>query len=93
MRKFAALIVTAALITGTLGSIEGSAAKNSFTLRFDPAGIKSLKYTNDKYGTDFIRKGRTLGHVVVRYRMIKGKWQEFSTERINPERCQVRVSS
>ncbi len=62
-------------------------------LRFDPAGISSLKRVNDKYDTDYIRKGATLGHMIVRYRMPEEPWKELRTEKIDEARRQVRISS
>lgn len=40
-----------------------------FSLRFDKAGVTSLKYVGDKYGTDYIADEATLGHVRIRYKM------------------------
>jgi hypothetical protein len=54
-----------------------------FLIQFDKAGIHSLKFANDKYGTDYIARGETLGHVRARYRMGENDWREFSTT--NPE--------
>ena len=68
------------------------AASSHFTLNFDDAGITSLKRTSDKYNTDYILPHRALGHVVVRYRMPGGNWQEFWTEKIPPERRRVIIS-
>jgi hypothetical protein len=64
-----------------------------FILRFDPAGISSLKRANDKYDTEYIRKGETLGHVIVRYRMLEEPWKEFLTKKIDEDQRQVRISS
>lgn len=64
-----------------------------FLIRFDPSGISSLKRANDKYDTEYIRQGETLGHVIVRYRMLEEPWQDFSTKKIDEIRCQVRISS
>ena len=63
-----------------------------FILRFDPAGISSLKRANDKHDTEYIRKGETLGHVVVRYRMPEGTWQAFFTKEADAARRRVRIS-
>jgi hypothetical protein len=64
-----------------------------FMLRFNPAGIESLKRTDDTYDTEYIQKGETLGHVLVRYRLLAGPWQEFSTKKIDKTRCKVKISS
>jgi hypothetical protein len=43
-------------------------ANSSFEIRATPAGLASLKRVHDRYDTDYIAGGRTLGNVLVRYR-------------------------
>jgi hypothetical protein len=38
-----------------------------FNVRFDKAGVPSLKYMGDKYDTDYSADEATLGHVRIRY--------------------------
>ena len=88
--------ILAVLILLSPGALEKEpllAMSDLFVLRFNPAGIPSLKQANDKYDTEYIRKGETLGHVIVRYRMLEEPWQEFLTKKIDEVRCQVKISS
>jgi len=50
-----------------------------FQLKFDQAGLTSLKYARDKYDTDYIAADKTLGHVRALYKMGENEWREFST--------------
>ncbi|HBY58781.1 MAG TPA: hypothetical protein DEH78_03100 [Solibacterales bacterium] len=54
-------------------------AESRFAVQFDKAGIKSLQRSGDKYPTEYIAPGRTLGHVVVRYKFGDAEWREFRT--------------
>ena len=50
-----------------------SLADSSFHLDYSSAGITSLKHTNDKYDTDYIAPGRTLGDLLIRFRKASEK--------------------
>ena len=50
-----------------------------FLVKFDTAGITSLKHVNDKYDTDYIAQNQLLGHVRIRYKMGESDWRRFST--------------
>jgi hypothetical protein len=56
-----------------------AAQQGTFLVKFNEAGIASLKRAGDKYDTEYITPGRTLGHVITRYRMGDNDWKEFST--------------
>lgn len=60
-----------------------TAGSGQFRLRFDNAGIASLKRAGDPAGAERIANGRSLGHLVIRYRMGSSGVREFSTA--NPE--------
>lgn len=72
---------------------ESKPSSSPFLLQFGSQGIISLKERGDRFDTEFIQEGSTLGHVVVRYRMKGGKWQEFSTKNIPPTRRRIISSS
>ena len=55
------------------------AAPPQFQVKFDKGGIVSLKAAGDKFDTEYIAPGRTLGHVNLRYRMGENEWKQFST--------------
>jgi Family of unknown function (DUF5695) len=50
-----------------------------FTLALSNAGIESLRRTGGAYGTEYILPGRSLGRLILRYRLGSGPWQEIST--------------
>ncbi len=66
------VLVSSAMVAQTTPAAE-------FGLKFDDHGITSLKRVGDKYDTDYIADGATLGHVIVRYKMGENEWREFST--------------
>ena len=41
---------------------------NAFNIRYSAGGITSLKRANDKYDTDYLSVGGTLGNLVIQYR-------------------------
>lgn len=45
---------------------------DAFTLQRSPIGISALSKTNDKYATNYIRRGRSFGEVTIRYRKADG---------------------
>ncbi len=81
------LLLTAVFFTAGLAADAQQTVRNeSFVLHFSSAGIISLKQSRDASGTEFIRDGRTLGHIRLRYRMADQKWQTFATEDLSGER-------
>jgi hypothetical protein len=67
-------LLTPALIAAmTVGLQAATAARQTlssaqFQIGYSPSGITSIKRTHDRYDTDYIAPGRTLGDVVIRYR-------------------------
>lgn len=61
-------------------SAPAQSLRNSrFQIESSPAGLTSLKHTQDKYDTDYIASGRTLGDVLIRYRSVGEKdWKKAS---------------
>src|SRR5215475_10358566 len=74
------IMAFALLQSGLLCAAEAPADAARFHVQFDRAGITSLKFANDKYGTDYIADESTFGHVRIRYKMGENDWREFSTE-------------
>ena len=74
-------VLTAVLLLCGAGFLSGQdpSSPGVFLLKFDPAGISSLKYAGDKFDTDYIAAGAVLGHVRARYKMGETEWREFST--------------
>jgi hypothetical protein len=53
-------------------------ASGTFRLRYDAAGIRSLRRVDDVHDTDYIAPGGALGRLVVRYRTAPhGDWREL----------------
>ncbi len=72
MRWIPVLALSAAFPLGP--SILAQSLQNAqFQLAYSPSGITSLKHVQDKYDTDYIAGGRTVGEVIIRYRAIGGK--------------------
>jgi hypothetical protein len=55
------------------------AADSLFRVEFDEGAITSLEQQAGAYGTNYVREGRRLGDVIVRYRQGEGDWTTFST--------------
>jgi hypothetical protein len=56
-----------------------------FQLDFSSSGVTSLKHVHDKYDTDYIARGRTLGDLLIRYRSAGEKeWKKASAAVLNP---------
>ncbi len=89
-------IIGVGIVLGILSIIGAMAQQKphlqNFLLQFDTAGISSLKHLNDRHDTEYIARDQTLGHVSIRYRMLKGKWRHFSTQGIPEERTRVQIS-
>lgn len=73
------LILMVFSMTGSVATAQQSVSNKYFNLRFSSAGITSLKRSPRLSETDFILKGKTLGDIIVRYRMLNGEWQDFIT--------------
>jgi len=73
---------------GVLGALAGflpaqeSFINDSFTLRFEAAGIVSLQRTREAGAVEYIQPGETLGHVLARYKMLDNRRQEFQTRKL-----------
>jgi len=83
MRWFPALLFSAALSFAP--SIAAQSLQDTqFQLVYSPSGITSLKHVHDKYDTDYIADGRTVGDVLVRYRAVGEKdWRKASAAVLN----------
>lgn len=68
------LVLSAFVLSG-----QEAPAPDQFLMKFDKAGVTSLRHANDQYDTDYIASDRTLGHVRARYKMGENDWREFST--------------
>lgn len=60
--------------------------KLCFNVCFDSAGITSLKLPGDITDLNYIAEGKTLGDVVVRYRLGGGKWKEVKPSEMADKR-------
>jgi hypothetical protein len=79
-----ASLFRALILISLFGAAPGLQAQDAlsndhFLLRFNAAGIAGLKRAGDAFDTEYVARGRTLGSVLVRYRMDKGLWQEVSS--------------
>jgi Family of unknown function (DUF5695) len=52
---------------------------DEFKIAFSPAGLTSLKRTQDVFDTDYVLGGRSLGDVLMRYRAPGEAWKEISS--------------
>jgi hypothetical protein len=56
-----------------------SLQNTEFHLDYSSSGVTSLKRVHDKYDTDYIARGRTLGDLLIRYRSVGEKnWKKAS---------------
>jgi hypothetical protein len=56
-----------------------------FQLDYSSSGVTSLKRVRDKYDTDYIAHGRTLGDLLIRYRSLGERdWKKASAALLNP---------
>ena len=83
MRWFPSLLFSAAL--SFVPSIAAQSLQDTqFQLAYSPSGITSLKHAHDKYDTDYIADGHTVGDVLVRYRSVGEKdWRKASAAVLN----------
>ena len=64
-----------------------------FALETSTAGITSLKSGGERAGMEYLRRGTTLGHVRLRYRMVEGNWLEFDTASLSGKRAVNRAAA
>jgi len=83
VRWFPALTLSAALSLAP--SIAAQSLQDTqFQLAYSPSGITSLKHVHDKYDTDYVADGRTVGDVLIRYRAAGQKdWKKASAAVLN----------
>jgi len=86
------LIFTIACMALSEEVTENYLTNEYFKIAVSKTGITSFKCANDVYDTDYIAEGRTLGDMVIRYRMGKNQWQEISTANIGDIRRTVKLS-
>src|SRR5580700_4811559 len=56
-----------------------------FQLDYSSSGVTSLKHVHDKYDTDYIARGRSLGDLLIRYRFRGEKdWKKASGAVLDP---------
>lgn len=78
MNKRYPILVSLWLSAAALWGQESRPA-SQFQVKFDMAGITSLRFAGDKFDTDYIAQGESLGHVRVRYKLGDSDWRQFST--------------
>ena len=63
----------------TNSASQKSISNSVFNIRYSEQGITSLTRINDKYDTEYIASGSTLGGLIIRYRTSgQSEWQEIS---------------
>jgi hypothetical protein len=88
MRKFLSTVfVLLAAFSPARVAAQDSLANASFNLRLGAQGITGLQRPGDAFMTDYIAKGRSLGDVLVRYRMEKGRWQQVAATRMSDRKA------
>lgn len=59
---------------------------SEFHVTYSSSGVTSLKRVQDKYDTDYIARGRTLGDILIRYRSEGEKeWRKASAALLDPK--------
>lgn len=76
LKRVVGMLMLALITSATAAQ---SSPEAEFGLKFDAHGIVSLKRIADKYDTDYIADGATLGHLIIHYKMGENDWREFST--------------
>ena len=85
MRFSPALLLPLALFFAPYASAQ-SLHNAEFRLDYSSSGVTSLKRVHDKYDTDYIARGRTLGDLIIRYRSGGEKeWKKASAAVLNPD--------
>jgi len=68
-----------------------------FQIAFSPAGITSLKRSQDAFDTDYILGGRSLGDVLIRFRLPEHPWKEISSgtaaSQVSPAELRYQIGS
>jgi Family of unknown function (DUF5695)/F5/8 type C domain len=65
----------------------------AFQIDYSSRGITSLTHVHDKYSTDYIARGRTLGDLLIRYRPTGEKdWKKASAAFLDPESAEQTVN-
>ena len=78
MRPVPALLLAVGLSFAP-SAVAQSLQNSQFQLAYTPSGVTSLKHVQDKYDTDYIASGRTLGDLLIRYRATGSKkWKKAS---------------
>ncbi len=77
-----------AIVSGKVG--QGKAARpakargQAFATRFDDRGLRSLRFANDAYDTDYIAPGQSLGHLALTFRTREDAWIRIATDGLQP---------
>lgn len=82
MRTAVAALLMAAVAAFSIGAPQGAqerADNGLFDLVFGASGVSSLKRSPRSGETEFLLPGRTLGDIVLKYRMLDLEWQDFVT--------------
>jgi hypothetical protein len=75
-----AFCFVAFVLTWPTAAQSQSLRNNEFHLDYSSSGINSLKRVQDKYDTDYIARGRSLGDVLIRYRYSGDKeWKKATS--------------
>ena len=78
MRSVPPLLLSATFFFAPLASAQ-SLRNSQFQLAYSSSGMTSLKHVQDKYDTDYIAAGRTLGDLLIRYRSTGARdWKKAS---------------
>ena len=78
MRVIPAWLLSVAIPFAPLASAQ-SLQNTAFQCNLSSSGVTSLKHVHDKYDTDYIARGRTLGDLLIRYRSAgEREWKKAS---------------
>ncbi len=67
------------MATAVFSAVGQTPSNSSFEMKYRTSGISSLQRAEDKYETDYIQSGYTLGDITIRYRAGgTGAWSEIS---------------
>src|SRR5438445_512704 len=72
LRPVPALLLSSTFFFAPLASAQ-SLRNSQFQVAYSPSGVTSLKHVQDKYDTDYVAAGRTLGDLLIRYRSVGAK--------------------
>ena len=65
-------------------SVNSDADPGQFLVEFRDGGLASVRPAYGATGTEFIANGRTLGAVVIQYRLEEGDWKSIDTSSLTP---------